>query len=401
MQLYKRHTDECRKQHGWVHSAACQAENAGRKQKACDCPVPDKHYRRCDCPIWMESNQDGKQVRISLKTSTWDVANKRAAAHVKTIKEGGDVHERGKKLADAIDAFLKDKENGSEPVAPDTLYRHRAVLDLLTEFCKSRDLVYLKDITLSHITDWQHTWTLKSAAAKRGRQEKIRNFIRFCVNHDFIPKNPLAAWKSVRLPSKDSLEVPEDRIIRRPVYQKIMRAIEETPMTPANRVRVKACMRLQREAGLAIVDAVTLHKDELVKEAGRFRIKTTRQKTETNVNVPISEDLGRFLLTVKNGNEEYFFWSGKTLPEDAPSYFQKLYRKVFKTAGVNHTSHDLRHTFAATFLEAGGDIRLLSKALGHSSVTITERYYAHFTKKQQDLLDVATEKAWAMSSQGD
>ena len=77
---------------------------------------------------------------------------------------------------------------------------------------------------------------------------------------------------------------------------------------------------------------------------------------------------------------------------------QKLYRKVFKKAGVEHTSHDLRHTYAATFLEAGGDIRLLSKALGHSSITVTEKYYAHFTTKQQDMLDKAAENAPAAMS---
>jgi integrase len=109
----------------------------------------------------------------------------------------------------------------------------------------------------------------------------------------------------------------------------------------------------------------------------------------------MTEELGRLLLKVKNGNPKYFFASGNTSPEDAPSYFQKLYRKVFKKAGVGHTSHDLRHTFAAAFLEAGGDIRLLSKALGHSSITVTEKYYAHSTTKQQDMLDKAAEKALA------
>jgi len=161
---------------------------------------------------------------------------------------------------------------------------------------------------------------------------------------------------------------------------------------------VKACMRLQREAGLAIVDAVGLSKEELTKEAGRFRVKTSRQKTGTSVNNPSTEELGRLLLKVKNGNPKYFLASGRTLPEDAPSYFQKLYRKVFKKADVEHTSHDLRHTYAATFLESGGDIRLLSKALGHSSITVTEKYYAHFTTKQQDMLDKAAEKALAAMS---
>lgn len=42
--------------------------------------------------------------------------------------------------------------------------------------------------------------------------------------------------------------------------------------------------------------------------------------------------------------------------------------------------HDLRHTFASHFLLDGGDIFKLSKLLGHSSVAITERTYAHLRK---------------------
>jgi integrase/recombinase XerD len=174
-----------------------------------------------------------------------------------------------------------------------------------------------------------------------------------------------------------------------------MKAVDDVEMTPENRVRVKACMQLQLQAGLAIVDAVMLHKDELTKEKGRFRVKTTRQKTDNAVNNVVSEELGRMLLKVKNGNPEYFFWSGDTLPEDAPSYFQKLYRKVFEKAGVEHTSHDFRHTFAAYFLEAGNSTEDLRKALGHGSIDITERYYSHFTGKRQGMLDAAIEKTLA------
>jgi hypothetical protein len=43
----------------------------------------------------------------------------------------------------------------------------------------------------------------------------------------------------------------KDRIIRPKVYARIMKAVDEVPMTPESRARVKACMRLQREAGLA------------------------------------------------------------------------------------------------------------------------------------------------------
>lgn len=48
--------------------------------------------------------------------------------------------------------------------------------------------------------------------------------------------------------------------------------------------------------------------------------------------------------------------------------------------------HDLRHTFASHWVMNGGDIFRLAKALGHKSVIVTERTYAHLapTAWQQD-----------------
>lgn len=41
------------------------------------------------------------------------------------------------------------------------------------------------------------------------------------------------------------------------------------------------------------------------------------------------------------------------------------------------TFHELRHSFASLYLEAGGDLFVLSRILGHRSVKTTERMYAH------------------------
>ena len=60
-------------------------------------------------------------------------------------------------------------------------------------------------------------------------------------------------------------------------------------------------------------------------------------------------------------------------------------------------SHRFRHTFAVELLKAEVDIRKVSKGLGHSSVTITEKYYAKWNKAQQDLLDADLTGAWGKS----
>lgn len=69
-------------------------------------------------------------------------------------------------------------------------------------------------------------------------------------------------------------------------------------------------------------------------------------------------------------------------PLDRPMS-QSFVREPFKAAVVRAglpkelRLHDLRHTFASLFLVDGGDIFKLSRILGHHSVVITERTYAH------------------------
>jgi integrase len=55
------------------------------------------------------------------------------------------------------------------------------------------------------------------------------------------------------------------------------------------------------------------------------------------------------------------------------------YKRAVKRAGLDTKLrlHDTRHTFASHFVMDGGDIFALSKILGHHSVTVTEKFYAH------------------------
>jgi integrase/recombinase XerD len=39
--------------------------------------------------------------------------------------------------------------------------------------------------------------------------------------------------------------------------------------------------------------------------------------------------------------------------------------------------HDCRHTYASHYFREGGNIFRLSRYLGHSSVQVTEKFYAH------------------------
>jgi len=373
------------------HSAACPHKRAKDQKRA------------CDCKCWITWNKDGKQVQQSAKTRTWSAAAERAHQIESGFRDAelGRAPEPGAvkiyTVKEAIERFLLNKRAGGKhgPLAPDSLYRYEHALSQLLDFCNRNGVIFVRDITADHLDAWltSEVWTsLKSLHARRSHGEKIRNFFRFCVK-----KLGLA-----RIPDMDKVVIKNHAEAVRPFekkeYERIIAAIDKTSITEENKTRVKALMQLQRWAGLSLVDAVCLSKDELQLVDGEYHVIRQRQKTKhagITVNNVIPTWLGEELLKLKNGHPKYFFWSGTTTPEDAPSYFHKLYRRVFEEAGIEGSSHDFRHTYAVELLKAGVGIRNVQKALGHASLQVTERYYAKWDKGQQCLLDNALRAALA------
>jgi site-specific recombinase XerD len=360
-----------------------------------DCTKKDSkdQKRSCECKVWLGWSKDGKQYQVSAKTRDWVEGEARAReieSRFKDAAEGRESPSAAKSVTDAIAAFIQKKKNGGH--VEDTIYRHEHIMGDLQTYCNQNGILFVKDLTLDHLNKWQTGWTVKAPQAVRSQQEKVRNFFKYALANNWISMNPAIPdkWESPKINRREREKnirafTPEE-------YERILSSIDKTTMTPVNKARVHALMQLQRWSGLSLVDAVMLAQDELRLESGRgkigeFRVVTDRQKTGGLINNPIPYAVGEELLKVKNGNPKYFFWSGVTTAEDAPSYFHKLYRKVFKAAGIDGSSHDLRHTYAIGLLLAGTDIRTVSKALGHSSVTITEGYYARWCVNQQNQFD--------------
>ena len=51
---------------------------------------------------------------------------------------------------------------------------------------------------------------------------------------------------------------------------------------------------------------------------------------------------------------------------------------------VKPTMHDRRHTYAAELMLAKGNLLLVSRRLGHASITITADTYGHLQPKHED-----------------
>ena len=70
--------------------------------------------------------------------------------------------------------------------------------------------------------------------------------------------------------------------------------------------------------------------------------------------------------------QEVRFRVGKLVPLNDPSGFARQVRRLTGIEGFH--AHQMRHTFASQMLERGVSLAALQSMLGHSSVTVTERY---------------------------
>jgi site-specific recombinase XerD len=358
----------------------------------------DEFSKRCSCRKHFRWTRNGEQHRRKAGTRSWAEAEDqkrrledelagRAPAETSDVRT----------LFDAIDVFKADKKN--QGITADVLGKYARELDRLRVFVEARRVFTVAGMSREMLIDYQAEWEplYPSSNTRQMVQARLKNFLRFCYDNKWLDRVP-------RLSSIKAEEAPTLPLTSKE-YAKLLAAIPDTfsghyRFAPGKAASVRALVQLMRWSGLAIRDAVTLRRDEIVFDKAKklHRIVTSRQKTGTHVSVPIPKPVAKELLAALNGNPVYVFWTGQGTETTCVSHWQEDFRKLFKAAGIvargNMLSHRLRDTFAVDLLEKGVPLEEVSKLLGHESIKTTERHYSKWMKGRQDRLDHLVTEAW-------
>ena len=128
--------------------------------------------------------------------------------------------------------------------------------------------------------------------------------------------------------------------------------------------------------GLAYVDVMNLKPEHIVEGFdGKDWIKTSRQKTNVPVNIPILPKGLSILEKYKKNIRANF--KGTLFPVISNQKMNSYLKEIADLCGIkkNLTFHIARHTFATTVtLSNGVPIETVSKMLGHTKIATTQIY---------------------------
>ena len=355
-----------------------------RHRKACKHRAKGREHRHCQCPIWVDGFLGGKEIRESLRLRDWQ----RAQEMIREW-EAEDRRTRQKeqqiKIKDAHAKFIADAE--ARKLNNSTLYKYRLLFRHLDDFAKTYRLEFLTQLDLDTLATFRTTWK-EGPRTSLKNLERLRAFMRFAEKRKWIDDNPAIELKAPKVPIKPTMPFTREEMIR------ILAALHAYAKSAGirNAQRLRAFVLLLRYSGLRIGDAVQLNVNRIREK----KLLLHTEKTGVPVYCVLPDMVVKALDAAPHSSSRYFFWTGKSTVHSAKGKWQRRLQRLFELAKVpNGHAHRFRDTFAVELLLSGVPLDRVSVLLGHSSIRITERHYAPWTRSRQEQIEADLKAAWS------
>jgi integrase/recombinase XerD len=375
-----------------------------------ECPrVDDPQWRRCKCRKYLYIYKDGKDRAISAKTRSWEVAERKA----REITDAWDplrrlqreLEQKNKQVRNsnevtleyALERWVDSKSKKNE----ETHSKYKTVSKKISSWAATEAITKLNEITTDSLDQWRSQWSLAAERAAdrigqttQGRLlERIKGFFRYCVKMKWLHENPALDLETIAADSRATLPLLSGR------YEQVLYATYsyDAAMRSDDRygADLRALIELMRWSGLRVGDALMCPRSRL--EGNRLflrKMKKTGEPIYAILPDRVVEILKR--LPKRPGiHPNYFFWSGKSKYKSLVSQWERKLNRLnnylelidYEGHPMKFHSHQLRDSFAVELLLHGAELEHVSKLLGHSSITITEQYYAAWVPERRKQME--------------
>ena len=277
--------------------------------------------------------------------------------------------------------WCQEKVEGLD-LAKGTKSHYRTMLVRLTQYDRIRTW---RDLTAENLLDFdRYLRELKgvdgnfilSEAARYNYHKCLKALLNLAISLGIIKENPYIRLKGkIKRGEKESVEyLTEDE----------MRSIREVELKPFSMLdNVRDLFVFQMYTGLSYSDMMKFDISEYKKIDGKWINRSERIKT----GVPFVNQLLPPVVEILEKRD-------MKLPFMSNQDYNRALKLLGQCAGIKIAlhSHLARHTFATFMLSQGVKLENLSKMLGHTKITQTQRYAKILAKDVRNDFDMIAEK---------
>jgi site-specific recombinase XerD len=285
--------------------------------------------------------------------------------------------------------------------AASTANTHKIFTEKVARWASEAGVEYLDGISRQMLDKWRGAWS-PSAVRKDDRiglttqshfLSRLKELFRWAVATDRLERDPTLALLFIAQSDKRTMPLTTEQFID------LLAATEKYDAEePRRRHRhgpeFRAIFLTMRWSGLRLGDALALPRSAL--RGNRLVLRT--QKTHADFDRLIPDGVVSTLACLPprdTVHPDYFFWSRECQLHSLELVWLKRNRVLNKFLSfkddhckpMKFRSHMLRDTFAIELLLAGVPLEDVSRLLTHSSIKVTEKYYAPWVKSRQRLLE--------------
>jgi site-specific recombinase XerD len=335
----------------------------------------------------------------------------------KQAEEEAAAAEKTAKLVSLKNAFEQWLDGMKRP-GDTSVNAYRSTTRRILRWAERAGIIYVSDVTPAALDRWRGSWAPDATdkanqlalTTQAALLTRLKAFFKWATGMNFIDRNPTLILKPITPEESQTWPLTPKQFdeLLKATYK--FDSAQHMERARAGQ-RLRAVFLVQRWTGLRVGDVLILPKSALNgnRLTAVIRKKRNRKPKASVIERVLPDHVVKALKELPLRSEEhsnYWFWS-KTCSEEVNC--NKWLRKIDKLNGhlsfkdedenpLRFRSHMLRDTFAVEMLLAGVPIEKVSKLLTHESVTMTERYYAKWTKARKEQLE--DEAIAAMRRQG-
>jgi len=272
----------------------------------------------------------------------------------------------------------------TEGKSPKTISVYEMALRNLIWYCREQGFPEVQKLTAVHIRHFlwylasePHRWNSTSPAARRQASSTtvncyfraLRTFFNWLEREELVIENP---FKNLRAPKINKT------VVQALSPAEIDRLFKVCSGRSVLNIRNTAILSIFLDTGLRLSEVANLTIDDVNTDDGSLLIRHGKggKQRIVRIGTRAQKALWKYITLYRpsnsNNNHRLFINRGG----DALGLLgmKILINRLGDKAKVKVHPHKLRHTFAISFLRAGGDVFSLQYLLGHSTLQMTQRY---------------------------